>query len=208
MYTPSPHNVPLFSTADEFQFGANIGKGGYNGQMAYSPAQYIGFVANGTYYKAINDSTGLTEQRHSQGDLGIGAYYPFSTNGRMEIFAGYGIGQSEKDLVNMKYKRVFIQPNVGISGRIVDLGFTPGFCWVTHHQTKSGTGTLRTNDKGMFFEPALTFRAGFEQFKFSSQMGFSFPIGAAEAFKTDYKPFMLSFGVHIIIGKDFEGYLR
>jgi hypothetical protein len=208
VYVPSPHNVPLFSQADEAQAAMHIGTSGYNAQLAYSPARHIGLIGNGTYYKAYNDSTRMNAVRHTQGDIGLGYYTTLSKTARLEFFAGYGAGQTEQDGVNQLYRRLWFQPNFGYSGRIVDAGLTTGLAQVTHFQTKVNGGAVRLNSPALFLEPALTFRAGFEQLKFTSQLGWAIPLNGSGEIRTGHDALMLNFGFHLIIGKDFEAYLR
>jgi hypothetical protein len=206
VYVPSPHNVPLFSMADEAQAALNVGTSGYNAQLAYSPVSHVGLIGNGTYYRAYNDSTKKFTPRHIQGDIGAGYYTTLSKTARLEILVGYGAGQMEQDGVNHLYRRMFIQPDVGYSGRIVDAALTTGLAQVSHFQTKENGGTLRVNSKSLFFEPALTFRVGYEQFKFSSQVGYSIPLNGAGVLVDSHEGLMVNFGFHLIISKDFEAY--
>lgn len=203
LYTPNPTNIPLFSEAGEGQGSLSIGSNGYNLQLAWAPVEHLGLMVNANSYSVFTDSAFVRKFRHNFAEAGIGYWTRLNKYLRQEIYVGVGGGFNGEDPLRYHYTRLFFQPNIGISRRYIDVGFSPRIAFVTHHATETAGGRSEFADQGVFLEPAMTFRAGYDQIKFQMQIHRSFDLGGAAYTSQDWT---VGFGIHITLGKDFERY--
>jgi hypothetical protein len=206
LYIPNGPNVPLMSEGDELQIGLNVGSNGYGAQLAYSPYYHWAIAATGNTFTVLSGNGRNPDSvafKHFNGEACTGYYTRLNKFARLEVLAGYGAGQTGIPDDKQLYNKFFVQPSIGISGPWVDAGFTPRLTFVNHQKDIVQGGTVKINDRGTFFEPTLTLRAGFEQFKFQMQGNLAFPL-AKTAFT--YRKSFLSIGIHLTFVKDFEKY--
>ena len=203
LYVPNQPNVPLMSEGDETHVGLNVGSNGYGAQLAYSP--YYHWVLTGTAntFSITQDSNRTLKRKHSYGELGTGYYTRLSKIVRLEAIAGFGFGASGLPEDKGKYRRFYFQPSVGISSSMFDVGFTPRFAMVKHYESRLAGTVSKINENGVFFEPVITARLGFEQVKFQLQGGISTALGGTNI---EFQNLFGSFGIHITLIKDFERY--
>jgi hypothetical protein len=204
-YVPTVAQVPLMSVGDEFQIAANIGNNGYGASLAYSPYYHWALMANGNTYALYSGRQGATTSfRCLYGEFGTGYYTRLSKILRAEVFGGYGAGNSGHPVASKElYRKIFLQPSIGISTPFVDLGFTTRLAWVNNFAIKQNDISTPRNLTTTFLEPILTARAGFENFKFQLQGGLSFPLGSVGF---THRTTFVGFGFHLTFGKDFENY--
>jgi hypothetical protein len=159
-------------------------------------------MANGSFQNQETDSTG-DFQRHRFVELGLGYFMKLNEFGRFEVFGGYGFGDLQakydytlfKDYSDMRFGRVFIQPAIGFSNKIVDLSFASRFVIIMIEQN-----TLTFNRT--FFEPCFTAKTGYKYVKFVAQIGYSIPFNSNDI--VEYQPFMFSVGLHFTINKKYD----
>ncbi|MBN2570765.1 MAG: hypothetical protein JXA68_01445 [Ignavibacteriales bacterium] len=184
IYIPNQVNVPLLNKSGNLNFSGAVATSGAEVQLAYSPFTNVGLMANGSFMWGDED------HKHQFVELGGGYYKPLGTSGVFEVYSGVGYGHSETDDIDGfgnpiggDYLRVFVQPSLG-----ADLGFFEGAMSVR-------TCYVNFPDYGseIFFEPALTARAGFDKVKFTSQFGISVDLSGKNNF--DYIPWIINFGV-------------
>lgn len=207
LYIPSPVNTPLFSQGGEMSGQLALSSNGYNVQGAWSPVYHLGIIGGGNLFNIQVDSLAKPDQfRHRYAEIGGGYYTRLSKFMRLEMYAGYGGGHTGDVNDRGYYQKFFFQPGIGYSGRYVDIGFSPRISSVQHLRTLS-RGQRRNEDRqSVFIEPWLTLRAGMEQFKFSTQLGWAIPAGG-DFGSGDYRSkATIAFGMHLIFGKDFEKY--
>lgn len=198
--------VPLMSEGDEFQIGMSVGTNGYGAQVAYSPYYHWAIAATGNMFSNLGDSTSAYNvgYRHIFGEALTGYYTRIDKLWRMEILAGVGTGYSgHPEWMRQGYNRLVVQPSLGISAPNVDIGFTPKLSFVQRSFDKSLTQKSKVDESAAFFEPILTVRAGYQEFKFQIQGGLSFAMGDTPI---QYRTGFLSFGFHINLTKDFDKY--
>lgn len=202
MYVPNPVNIPLMSEGGETQLGLQVASNGYNGQLAFSPTNFLGFVGSGNIFSLRRGINLDTLYKNQYGELGIGGYGRLNRNWRIEGYVGYGGGSEGEDFDKAIYRKIFIQPNIGFSGRIVDAGFSPRFSFV--HHIRNDVNRVRTDvdRRGAFFEPQFMIRAGYEQFKFFFATGPA--IALDDGLKGDYHNWSVAFGIHLTLIKDYE----
>jgi hypothetical protein len=207
LYIPNGPNVPLMSGGDELQVGMSVGSNGYGAQLAYSPYYHWAIAATGNTFSIMGGSGYTRNQlsfRHLYGEAATGYYTRLSKFARFELLGGYGGGATgHPDDSKHLYRRLFVQPSIGLSSPFIDAGFTPRICFVTHYLDVINGAQSKPNDKGTFFEPTVTLRGGMDEFKFQLQGGLAFPLGDV-AF--DYRRSFLSMGFHLTFVKDFDKY--
>lgn len=183
LYIPNQVNVPLLRKSGDLNLSAAVATSGGEIQLAYSPISSIGLLINGSFMSGEEDT-------HQFGEFGVGYYKSLGALGVFEIYSGIGYGHSETNdtdgygnKIQGDYFRLFAQPSIG-----ADLGFFEGAmsirtCYVN----------FPNHGSGIFFEPALTARAGFDKVKFTSQFGISVNLSGAHDF--DYIPWIINFGI-------------
>jgi hypothetical protein len=199
MYIPNKVNTPLFSEAGELQMGGYLGTSGFDPQVNYAVTDHIGLMFNGSFQAGNSDSTEAYND-HQFYELGAGYYTKFSEIGRFEVFGGYGFGNVKArydngffvDYSDASVQRFFIQPDVGISSKIIDASFALRFVVVNAQQNN-------LNLTRSFMEPAFTLKVGFKYVKFVWQFGFSLPFNAT--YLIEQQPFIGSIGIQGYINK-------
>lgn len=203
MYVPNQPQVPLMSEGDETQVTLNIATNGYGGQFAYSPYYHWAVIANANTFNVVQDTNFDVKYRQSYAEVGTGYYTRLNKFARMEVLFGLGTGSVGFDDVRDRYRRAFVQPSIGFSGPFVDAGLTTRIAYVNYYQHKENGGTAPLRQNGLFLEPAITARAGYEQMKFQGQFGLGIPLGDPDF---SFKRVFFGLGIHITFAKDFEKY--
>lgn len=202
MYIPNTVNTPLLAHEGELQLAIYGGTAGFDPQVAYAVTNHIGVMANGSFQFEENDSSDYSNT-HTFFEGGIGYYGYLSERIRFEIYGGYGGGKINgsyentfwSDYRETSIKRIFIQPNIGLSTATIDLGLATRFVIVNASQ-----GVIE--DSHAFLEPAATIQAGFKYVKFVGQFGLSAPLG--ENTFIYQQPVIISLGVKGYIAKGFS----
>lgn len=202
-YVTNPANIPLLSQDGEFQGGLAIAPNGFNGQLVWAPVEHLALLANGATF-TTSDSVLEPDFRRTFGEIGAGYWTRLNKYLRFESFVGTGWGITgdipQRDL----YRRYFFQPNFGASTRYYDFGFAPRVSVVRFIEQRGVANPIEAERNGVFLEPILQGRLGYEEFKFQFQFGPLLELGDA-AF--DFRRWNISFGVNLTLGKDFERYL-
>ena len=211
-YTPNVVNVPLLTNKNEVQASIHGGFSGADAQLAYALTNHLGIMSNWNYRNSTNDTTD-SYHFHNFFEGGIGYYTSFSSQGRFEIYGGYGFGNVDvyydmlatQAIVQAKFKRFFIQPNFGFSSSFLDMGFSPRLVYVIMKPSTLQYSTINR----FFIEPTGTMRIGFKAFYFTSQIGFAIPLNLSESagwFK--FNPFIMSLGMQIKLFKIYDSNAR
>ena len=144
------------------------------------------------------------------GEMGVGYYLPFKNKIVFEAYGGVGIGKVENKndiYINstVNYNRYFIQPAAGFYHKNIKLIISTRFCGLDYKNigisgsnNNSSTEIIYLKDHPFSFliEPAFTFRAGWEFFKFQTQVGYSIIINNPEF---PYDPLNLNLGLIVTI---------
>lgn len=161
-----------------------------------------------TIWQEDNNSELVTfegNKKHRIWELGLGYYHIMKDGVTLEAIVGYGQGDLENVETNLfgsidditridentiitssSFSKVYIQPTIGLSKRVVDLGFTPKIAMV-----RVSIGDQQFRDT--FFEPTATLRFGHEYVKFTGQLGLSLPLDKEIEFS--HEPFIFSVGI-------------
>lgn len=205
-YTPNVVNVPLLTNKNEVQASLSVGTSGTDAQLAYALTNHIGLMTNWNYR---NNRTDTSDSYHYHNFIegGIGYYTSFSSQGRFELYGGYGFGNVDifydltSTILQAKFKRLYVQPNFGFSSSYFDIGFSPRLVYVIMKPSSLQYSTINR----FFIEPTETMRLGFKTFYFTSQFGFAIPLNLSESgswFK--FKPLIISLGIQIKLFKIYD----
>ena len=178
IYVPNKVNTPLFTNEGDMNASVNIGTSMFDIQGAYAFSEDMGLMVNGNAINSEDLNYGFIE-------TGVGYFDSISKRGRVEIYGGGGMGNSDGEL----FSRFFVQPAIGITGNIFDGSIAVRL---------SNVNFLESNENGFLIEPVLTGRLGYKALKFSAQAGVSLPISETDI---DFIPIIFNIGLHFDIGK-------
>lgn len=209
-YLPNQPNVPLMSEGDEFHLGINAGSNGYVGQIAYSPYYHWAIAATGNTFSLYGDTISGSNYefgfRHLYGEAVTGYYTRLDKYWRFELLGGIGRGHIGHPVAGREvFNKYIIQPSIGISAVNVDFGFTPRITFYDRVHVLRYSQKQDDPAKASFFEPVLTLRAGYQEFKFQVQAGLSIPLQNTSISRQST---FIGFGAHINLTKDFDKYTR
>lgn len=202
-YVPNVINAPMLTNKGEVQVSLHAGTSGYDPQFAWAITNHLGVMVNGSFMNSTSDSTN-NYHKHSFGELGLGYFMPVGQRGKFEAFGGVGSGKIQAlyenslwtSRSNVVITRYFIQPTIGITSKLIDAGFSTRISIVNlHNEAASSTG--------IFAEPAITARLGWDYLKIVGQIGLSVPFDS-EKNEINYQPLLLSLGIQGNFGKVFK----
>lgn len=220
-YVPNMQNVPMFQEKGEFR--GTIGPSNF--QLAFSPVNNMGILANGQFY-TFNESNvgGEYKTQLTLLEGGAGAYFPMENTNRIviETYGGGGVGNIRirntafsSDNYRANTLRFFIQPSFGYTHDIVDFGISFRFNYLifssvdTVRFQEAGIDTYEVPELGSsygFFETAFTVRLGYRYIKFHMQPQITLPIGmpSEESLRLGFIPFTFNIGMHINLAPRFR----
>jgi len=223
IYVPTTRNIPLFRGAGEFQGSAYLTTG-VDVQMAYALTDHLGITGD---YSIMSLKQTLPpdapepdfKRKNNFGEIGLG-YYNSTKSRRIEVYAGYGLGQGTsysnyyffaqefgvKGIVATgKYQRFYIQPTIGTNNKKFNMAFTMRISGVDFSEFSSDgfTGTTVTktpNEPVHFFaEPALTGKIPLSGNLYGVfQLGLNLPIPSDVYF--EFVPLQFAIGVQLKTG--------
>ncbi len=217
LYVPNTRNVPLFKEGGEFQASVFGTTAGGEAQLAYAITDHIAVTGNYAYGSTKETNPGDDKEftrKNSFGEIGFG-YYKVKRNSRLELFAGYGMGQGtshdqyyffglNNDVVATgKYGRIFIQPSIGTNNRKFNLAFTPRIAMVKYSEFT----TEDPNSKAPKFTPPDEFQILIEpavtgKFHLAGNLHGIFQLGLGVPVNSDkvyfaYMPAQFAVGIQI-----------
>jgi hypothetical protein len=194
-------------------------------QAGYAFPGHIALMGN--FMTGGNDNSSVNYSDFSKIHYleGAGGYYTsFGKLGVFEIYGGYGHGSEHHAFTYVEYdgllswitvpdgradlsfSKIFIQPDIGIkikwmesafSFRISNVDFTGVDAYSTTYHLQE-LDNIRLNHTSWLFEPAFTFRAGFEPVKFQIQMVFSGNLSNPDQ---SFEIFRVNFGLSFNLSK-------
>jgi hypothetical protein len=200
-YAPNGHNVPIFSGKNEANITASghiMGRSaGVNVQTAVACSDHIGIMANGFHVKTEYDDSEWWEEDSEEVSTGYlfelapGYFTPLYSGSKidliLETYGGMGFGRYENTSDNFghdespwpsraSYHRYFIQPSFGLKSAYFEVALSVRLAGLNYTNYKIDHDELPYLPLEKFttlLEPGLTLRAGFKNFKFQAQLGFS-----------------------------------
>ncbi len=205
VYIPNVANVPLLSQKGELQVAVHAGTAGIDPQVAYAITNTVGIMANGSF-RDSKSSESNDFHNHNFGELGIGYYTQIDETGRFEVFSGFGLGETNSQIistfsnrVHAKYNKFFIQPSIGLTQKSVDFSFSTRYIFVSVNDLSNSNFDYTRS----FIEPIATLKLGGNKIKAVVQLGLSLPINDKGS-SIDFQPLLLSIGVHSRLGEFFN----
>jgi len=190
LYTAVGQNVPLLQEKGETSFG-----GGYAETDAVSGAylQFATAIGSGLAVGALFDilSSSRGGDWSGRGTYMEGMVGKFGSFNRgpfvWEVYTGLGYAtiknKFESDYVNASYIKPFIQPSIGISGKIAEFAITPRIALVNYTSESYNFSDVTSinsvadffDKKGttFVFEPGATLRIGYKSAKIQVQYSYS-----------------------------------
>jgi len=206
-YVPNVINAPMLTNQGEIQAAIHFGTSGFNPQFAYAFTNHLGIMLNASFLDMTSDTSSTSDfyHKHSFFEFGPGYYTNFgSSRFKFGTYGGVGFGKINAEYENeiwnsrveVKCTRLFLQPTVGVTSKIFDLGISTRFVVVTFNQDSE-------KDTGIMFEPALTAKLGWDHIKAVGQIGLSYPLNS-DNIHFVYQPGLVSLGIQGNFGKIFK----
>ncbi|MBL0692381.1 hypothetical protein [Comamonas sp. JC664] len=195
LYKPNQVSAPLLREKGEVK--GTLGNN--NLQVAWSPAEGVGLLAQGYYERYAEGERRATG---ALGEVGGGLYGTFLDNAVWEAYGGLGYGQSTaSDRLDMntanprdvgftaRAMRAFIQPNLGYVTPYFEVAGSVRLSAVKYISLDANgyTDAERTQEflvardvtrpVWLFAEPALTVKGGYKWVKLYAQRAWSFKLG-------------------------------
>ena len=205
-YVPNKVNAPLLTNKGELQASISFGTSGIDPQLAYALTDNIGLMANASFLDMTSDESSTSDayHRHFFIEFGPGYYKNLQNGFKFETFTGAGFGKINGEYentlwtsrVDVKNTRFFLQPSFGYTSKLLDIGLSTRFVVVSFIQS------TETNT-GVFIEPAITLKLGWDHVKIVGQIGLAYPLNE-EDMHFVYQPGLVSLGLQGNFGKIFK----
>ena len=199
LYSNVGQNVPLLKKKREFsgQISYAESSGGWTGagagvQAAYAVTEKVGVISS--FYSLASPKDPNDEWK------GTGSYFEFGggvfggiqeSKFRYEGFAGIGTASinnssliTNRDFINVKYLKPFVQPTLAFSTEYFDIALTPRIAYLSYtsqndfffsptSEQVSPQEFFDENHGKILFEPGIMIRGGFPGVKLEIQGNFS-----------------------------------
>ena len=200
-YKPNAVNTPLFTEGGQAHLNVAGSFGGvsdeYDGNTSFvdlqgsvSPVNHLGIIANYSTYSFRPDqpdaANGNVDGKAHLLEAGVGGYYAKGKKFKLVVdgYVGYGGGNIKSD-VDMKVKRFFVQPGIGVHSpwfdaafnlRISNVKYTDfnakgrSIDYLQQQNLITSEGRRIDNNSYTFAEPSFTIRGGYKFAKIQLQM--------------------------------------
>lgn len=104
IYMPNVPNTPMLTKAGEFHGGGHISlKGNINANTAYAISDHVAIMANGAI---MDNSRSKKDFKQTLLEGGLGYFDTFGPDKRrvFEVYAGYGIGNTDRTYKDLTYE--------------------------------------------------------------------------------------------------------
>jgi len=208
VYVPNARHTHQLNERGEMSLSGHSGTNGADVQGAYAVSDNIGVLAAVSIARD-DENESQDFHRHTYGEIGIQYHTTLGKIGRVEMMGGYGRGSaSAVDTYNFnetpskvkatgKYGKFFVQQNIGLETKVVDVGLALRLGHVIFTEFETNNAIYDDNKSATFFEPGLFVRLGWQTVKLEAQLGYSVPIQGDNQVKFQYEPFFVSFGVQL-----------
>lgn len=196
MYAPTAFQVPLFEEKGEVSITAayhdlDHGDGhGLNLQFAAAVDSSLAFTFTFNQFSDTNESQDklLNDAWRSSGtywEAGVGTFGFFhpSSKFKYELYGGIGYGNAKnvtsKDKISNSVLKPYFQPNIGISGKYLEIAVSTRFALVSFMNTTNITSDpelsryvndfFNAKQNTVVFEPGFTLRGGNKNLKVQFQ---------------------------------------
>jgi hypothetical protein len=205
-YVQTTQIVPLFKEKNETQATLSYGQADEvyttDLQAAHSFTDHFALMTNVMFVSGGSSGSGRNSGTGEYIDLAGGYFTPLGKHGVFEIYGGAGGSnqrhQYEKGKsADLSFKKVFIQPSIGLTYNAFDIAVTSGLSNVNFNDIRnprniSQVELIAKNSNSFLFEPALTMRVGWKSVKLQGQVGMSHNLSHSDL---AFEPFKLSIGL-------------
>lgn len=206
VYIPTARHAHQLDHNGELSGAVLMGTNGVDAQAAFAVSDHVGIAGAGSF----GDNAEGTEDyhEHSYGELAIEYFSPIGKIGRFELLGGGGSGSatsvdkygftgtSKEVQATGKYNKLFLQSNIGLETNAIEMGVALRLGHVMFTEFETSSNTYDEFDAGTFFEPALYARLGWENIKIEGQVGTTGLLQDEEDIIFDYRPALVSVGLH------------
>ena len=205
-YIPNVVNAPMLTNKGELQASVHFGASGFNPQFAYAITDHLGMMVNASFIDVTSDSSSTSDfyHKHTFFEFGPGYYTNFGSRFKFGTYGGVGFGKINAEYDNdlwtsrsdVKCTRLFLQPTIGMTSKVFDLGLSTRFVVVSFNQDSE-------KNTGIMFEPAVTAKLGWDHIKAVGQIGLSYPLNP-DNIHFVYQVGLVSLGLQANFGKMFK----
>ena len=217
-YAPNSVNIPLLSEKEaqiNAQFLGGVISDGVECQSAFAITSHFGGMVN-MMVNGGNDDDLFYESEAKTNmsfiEIGAGYFTPIkSTSLVFETYGGIGTGGVRNNYdpgnSNVKFTKLFIQPNIGVKNKHIAFGISSRMSWTKHNVITTvplenssfyELENLKNNPVSIFWEPGVVIRAGGEKFKVQLQYTASVNLSNSEDAITQEEGYF-AFGFNIPI---------
>lgn len=215
-YRSSTITAPLFTDSGDLMVSGYASASGVGGQAAVAFTDHLALAGN---YQELNWSSASLNNTFNYSILEGGMGY-FGNLVRAqkdtlmwECFVGYGSGSIFyndrivafpwgvwEEQFRANFQRWYIQPSLGYSGQYIDLAFTPRFSFVNYLNTREiiNIEPVSSNFWTTHFEPTITVRGGYRNFRLQLQGGYMIPLKETDY---DHLNLLASAGITFKLGR-------
>lgn len=192
-YAPNAHNVPLLKEKNDKKINAAICSGdefsGFEAQLAIAVKKNLGIMANFiTANGKVTSNLGNARVDYSESgegklfEIGVGYFKPTNHKTVFETYMGGGLGTISNNYTHghseVKFNRLFIQSNLGISLKRFEIAFSARMAGLNYHSIDYNSletpdfddlEYIKNNKFSLLFEPAITIRTGWKHTKIQLQ---------------------------------------
>jgi len=191
-YVPTSMHIPLHEEKGELISQVYFGNTGVGANSSFAATDNLAIMVGGHY---LGDEL-LT---HYSLEGSIGYFEKNDNNVFFESYLGGGYGFSERlpDQIHAtghylgQYNKIYIQPAIGLKPGNWETALGLRTIYVSYNSFL--TPPIH-NFNRVFFEPTLSFKYGWDSFKFSLQGGASIPMGKLPS-TLDFFPVFVSFNI-------------
>ncbi len=194
VYFPSGINAPMLTNRGEIQVNLAGGLGFYP-QIAYAATNHIGVMGNASIYKSSSDTSSSM-----QGTLtfGVGYFGRIGNHGRYELYAGTEGGKMNNSYSQFDFKNWFVQPTIGYTSDLLDIGLTSSFV-LAGFVDKKGAYLDPPRYSTIYWQPALTTKIGYKRVRFLGQLSMAVDLNKDP--KILVFPFYFALGLNVNLGQ-------
>ena len=227
-YSPNSHNVPLFSSKNDFAGNITGSLGAVNAalevQAGVSLPAHLAFTANymtGGNKHSLTYVTDLSKVNYFEG--GAGLYTSFSKTGVFEIYGGFGKGSQHHEFAYKEYigpldwewvqdgkadilfSKAYIQPDVGFKLGWIDAAFSCRLTKINYTDVDFRYTAYRIDDMNSLIANSSPWfiEPAFTLRGGQESVKFQFQIISSKSLSGDaylFEPFRVGFGVYFNIG--------
>ena len=222
-YVQTTQIVPLFKEKNETQatisYGTTDETNTIDIQAAHSFTNKFAMTTNVMFVSGGDDVDGGKGQYF---DVALGYFKPLSPHGVFEIYGGVG-GSNQKHqyayeggYADLSFKKVFIQPSIGLTYSAFDIALTSGFSNINfdyiNNQINPNTRDfdnieqIGKNRNYFLFEPSLTIRGGWRFVKLQGQLGLSQNLSSTSSYY--FEPLKLNIGLTLAFAERYRNITR